>query len=71
MAHLAQVVKRIADKKGISLGSVSSSELRNIERKLEKKEIEIEQSIADLQGIEKIRLGFDRKDYERIKREMK
>lgn len=70
MVHFAQVVSKIAGEKGIDLMS-GSSKLNKLQRSLENGEIDLEQAIQQMDyWIDKIRLGFDRKDYERIRKEM-
>lgn len=72
MAHFKDVVSKIANEKGISLVSSGATKLNDIQRKLEKKELDLEQAIDQMNyWIDKIRFDFDRKDYERIRKEMR
>lgn len=70
MAHFAKVVGKIASEKGINLLS-GNKKLNELQRQLEKKEIDLKQAIQQMDyWIDDIRLEFDRKDYERIEKEM-
>jgi len=71
MNHLSQVVNRIAAKKSVHLGSVSTGEVRSIERMLENGSIDIDQAISNLEKIDKIRLSFERADYNEIRKDMR
>lgn len=72
MAHFKDVVNKIASEKGISFGGESAKKLNGIQRQFEQKELDLDQAIEQMNyWIDNIRLGFDKKDYERIKKEMK